>query len=75
MIEDIKKTSKEQHEQISKELSDRIDKVEEKVEEISQFKWKAVGAIVIVAFLVGIVPAISSILTKTTEHTRIERTK
>ncbi len=36
MIEDIKKSSKEQHEQISKELGERIDRVEEKVLDIAR---------------------------------------
>jgi methyl-accepting chemotaxis protein len=75
MIEDIKKTSKEQHDAISKELGDRIEKVEEKVEEISQFKWKAVGAIVIAAFLIGIFPTVSSFLTTHNPPATLERTR
>ena len=75
MIEDIKKTSKEQHDAISKELGDRIEKVEEKVEEISQFKWKAVGAIAIVAFLIGIFPTVSSFLTTHNPPATLERTR
>ena len=75
MIEDIKVSSKEQHEAISKELGERIEKVEEKVEEISQFKWKAVGAIAVVAFLISIVPTISSFLTTTPAPATIERAK
>lgn len=75
MIEDIKKTSKEQHDAISKELGERIEKVEEKVEEISQFKWKAVGAIAIVAFLIGIFPTVSSFLTTHNPPATLERTR
>ena len=75
MIEDIKVSSKEQHEAISKELGERIEKVEEKVEEISQFKWKAVGAIAVVAFLISIVPTISSFLTPASTPATIERAK
>jgi methyl-accepting chemotaxis protein len=75
MIEDIKKTSKEQHEEIARELGERIEKVEEKVESINQFKWKAVGAIAIVAFLVGIIPTVSSFLTPNTSPATIERLK
>jgi hypothetical protein len=75
MIEDIKVSSKEQHEAISKELGERIEKVEEKVEEITQFKWKAVGAIAVVAFLISIVPTISSFLTTTPAPATIERAK
>jgi translation initiation factor IF-2 len=75
MIEDIKVSSKEQHEAISKELSERIEKVEEKVEEISQFKWKAVGAIAIVAFLIGVIPTATSLLTPASTPATIERAK
>lgn len=75
MIEDIKESSKSQHEAISKELGERIEKVEEKVEEISQFKWKAVGAIAIVAFLIGIIPTVNSFLTSAPAPATIERTK
>ena len=75
MIEDIKVSSKEQHDEISKELGQRIERVEEKVEEISQFKWKAVGALAVVAFLIGIVPTISSFLTPKPIPATIERAK
>jgi exonuclease VII small subunit len=75
MIEDIKVSSKEQHEAISKELGERIEKVEEKVEEISQFKWKAVGAIAVVAFLISMVPTINSFLTPKPIPATIERAK
>lgn len=72
MIEDIKRSSKEQHDQISKELGERIEKVEEKVETINQFKWKAVGALAIVAFLIGIAPTVSSVLTSAVAPVRME---
>lgn len=75
MIEDIKKTSKEQHEEISKELGERIEKVEKKVESINQFKWKAVGAIAVVAFLIGIIPTAASFLTSRTSPATIEKAK
>jgi uncharacterized coiled-coil DUF342 family protein len=75
MIEDIKKTSKEQHEEISRELGERIENVEKKVESINQFKWKAVGAIAIVAFLIGIIPTVSFFLTPRTSPATIEKAK
>jgi chromosome segregation ATPase len=75
MIEDIKKSSKEQHDAISKELGERIDNLEEKVETISQFKWKAVGAIAIVAFLIGVIPTATSLLTPAHTPATIERAK
>ena len=43
MIEDMKISSKEQHELISKELSERIEKVEQKIEDISKVKWMMIG--------------------------------
>jgi len=75
MIEDIKKTSKEQHEEISRNLGERIEKVEKKVESINQFKWKAVGAIAIIAFLAGIIPTVSLLLTPRTSPATIEKAK
>ena len=75
MIEDIKESSKEQHEAISKELSERIDKVEEKVELITQFKWKAVGAIAILAFLIGVIPTATSLLTRPSSQVTIQEAK
>jgi chromosome segregation ATPase len=76
MIEDIKKTSKEQHEQISKELGDRIDKVEEKVEVLRKFRWQAGG---IVAFFILIVGTISTLapmyLTPNQTEVTIEESK
>ena len=53
MIEDIKKTSREQHEEISKQLGERIEKVELKIEHISQIKWMTVGCGAVLVVLVG----------------------
>jgi hypothetical protein len=75
MIEDIKKSSKEQHDKISEKLSKRVEKVELEIESISQFKWKAVGAIAIVIFLIGIIPTTTSLLTRPPSQDTIERTK
>ena len=52
MIEDIKVSSKEQHEAISKELVERMEKVEEKVEHVSQIKWMVIGMGAIAAVVV-----------------------
>lgn len=75
MIEDIKKSSKEQHDQISRELGERIDKVEEKVEGISKFRWQMLGGLAVVAILIRFVPPVFSFLTPQQEPSRIERTK
>lgn len=52
MIEDIKVSSKQQHEEISKELGERLDKVEGKVEHVSQIKWMVVGMGAVAAVIV-----------------------
>ena len=54
MIEDIKESSKQQHDAISKELGERIDKVEEKVESISKFRWMAAGIISLCVIVIPI---------------------
>lgn len=58
MIEDIKKTSKEQHDEISKELGGRITEVEKKVEEVAKIKWMTIGC---GAVLVVLATAISTL--------------
>ena len=75
MIEDIKRSSKEQHEQISKELGERIDKVEEKVESISKFRWQVLGGLAVVAILIKFAPPAVSFLTQGPAPTRVERQK
>ena len=82
MIEDIKVTSKEQHEEISRELGERIEKVEEKVEKveekvegISKFRWQVLGGLAVVAILIKFAPPMLSFLTPQQEPSKIERTK
>ena len=75
MIEDIKKTSKEQHEEISKELGERITKVEEKVEGLSKFKWQVLGALVVVGILLRFAPPVFSFLTQSPSSSTVERLK
>jgi hypothetical protein len=60
MIEDIKISSKIQHEAISEEIGERIEKLEKKVEHISQIKWMAVGCGVILAILTTAVSSLAS---------------
>ena len=75
MIEDIKKSSKEQHDEISRKLGERIDKVEEKVEGISKFRWQVLGGLAVIAIFVKFVPPIMSFLTLHQDNGRMERTK
>ena len=58
MIEDIKRSSKEEHDEISKKLGERIDNIEEKIEEVSKIKWMTIGC---GAVLVVLATAISTL--------------
>jgi GTP1/Obg family GTP-binding protein len=62
MVEEIKEDSKEQHDEIRKELNGRIDTIEKKVDNLSQFRWKALGALGLLTFLFATFPVIKSIL-------------
>jgi methyl-accepting chemotaxis protein len=75
MIEDIKKSSKEQHEQISKELGERIEKVEEKVESISKFRWQVIGALVVLGFCIKFAPPVISFFASNQNSGNIEQIK
>jgi len=66
MIEDIKISSKEQHDAISRELGERIRNVEEKVEGLSKFRWMAAG---IVALVLIFVPTFLDVVTNNTTST------
>jgi len=75
MIEDIRVSSKEQHDEISRKLGERIGKVEEKVEGISKFRWQVLGGLAVIAIFVKFVPPIMSFLTPHQDNGRIERAK
>jgi len=75
MIEDIKRSSKEQHDEISRELGERIEKVEVKVEGLSKFRWQVLGGLILMGFIIKFVPPAFSLLTPTAASTTIERTK
>jgi len=60
MIEDIKRSSKEQHEQIAKELGERIEKIEVKVEEVAKIKWMTIGCGAVLVVLVGAISTMAS---------------
>jgi uncharacterized coiled-coil DUF342 family protein len=62
MVEEIKEDSKEQHDEIKKELNGRIDTIEVKVDNLSQFRWKALGALGLVTFALVAFPVIKSII-------------
>jgi len=75
MIEDIKVSSKEQHEQISEKLGERIGKVEEKVESISKFRWQVLGGLAVLAIFIKFAPPALNLLTTHHNSSSIERTK
>ena len=75
MIEDIKVSSKEQHEAISKELGDRIKTVEEKVEGLSKFRWQILGGLAVIAIFIKFAPPAFNLLTTHQNPSSIERTK
>jgi len=75
MIEDIRVSSKEQHDEISRKLGERLDKVEEKVEGISKFRWQILGGLAVVAIFVKFVPPALNFLTPRQIPSSIERLK
>ena len=75
MIEDIKVSSKEQHDAISKELGDRIKTVEEKVEGLSKFRWQILGGLAVIAIFIKFAPPAFNLLTSHQNPSSIERTK
>jgi DNA repair exonuclease SbcCD ATPase subunit len=75
MIEDIKVSSKEQHEAISKELGDRIKTVEEKVEGLSKFRWQILGGLAVIALFIKFAPPALNLLTPRTSPVTVERLK
>ena len=75
MIEDIKVSSKEQHDAISKELGDRIKTVEEKVEGLSKFRWQILGGLAVIAIFIKFAPPAFNLLTTHQNPSSIERTK
>ena len=75
MIEDIKVSSKEQHDAISKELGDRIKTVEEKVEGLSKFRWQILGGLAVIALFIKFAQPAFNLLTSHQNPSSIERTK
>jgi hypothetical protein len=76
MIEDIKISSKEQHEEISRELGERIEKVEERVEGLTKFRWQVGGVLAVAVVVIGTINAfVPKFLTHHQTPATIERTK
>jgi hypothetical protein len=75
MIEDIKVSSKEQHDEISRKLGERIEKIEGQIEGISKFRWQVLGGLAVVAIFIKFAPPAFNLLTPHQNPSSIERTK
>jgi mevalonate kinase len=75
MIEDIKVSSKEQHDEINKKLGERIGIIEGKVEGISGFRWQVLGGLTVIAICIKFAPPAFNLLTSHQNPSSIERTK
>ncbi len=70
MIDEMKEDNDKEH----KEISDRFEKLENKIEELSKFKWQIAGIAALAIFLVGIIPTVKT-LTAAPAPATIERAK
>jgi FtsZ-binding cell division protein ZapB len=70
MIDEMKEDNDKEH----KEISDRFEKLESKIEELSKFKWQIAGIAALAIFLVGVIPTIKT-LTPAPAPATIESTK
>jgi FtsZ-binding cell division protein ZapB len=70
MIDEMKDDNEKEH----KEIAERFEKVESKLDDFSKFRWQMAGISALAIFLVGVIPTIKS-LTPTQEQVTIDRTK
>ena len=75
MIEEVKKDAKTQHDEIEIRISERISKVETKVDELAKFRWIIGGAVIIISFMFSQSSVVVDMLTPDPEPARIESTK
>jgi chromosome segregation ATPase len=75
MIEDIKVSSKEQHDEISRKLGERIEKIEGQIEGISKFRWQVLGGLAVVAIFIKFAPPVFNLLTPRISPATLERLK
>ena len=71
LIEELKTENKEQHEEVSK----RITKLENKVDEIAKYRWIVVGVFAVVTFAISQSHLVVDFLTPDPQPVRIERQK
>lgn len=70
MIDEMKEDNDKEH----KEISDRFEKLEGKIEELSKFKWQIAGIAALAIFLVGVIPTVKTLTIEPAPVT-IERAK
>ena len=75
MIEDIRVSSKEQHDEISRKLGERMEKIEGQIEGISKFRWQVLGGLAVVAIFIKFAPPVFNLLTPAQNTGTIERLK
>lgn len=71
VIEELRIENKEQHEVVS----DRIEKIEVKIEEFVKFRWILVGVVAVASFIISQSHIVVDILTPDSTPARIESTK
>ena len=70
MIDEVKESNEKEH----KEISDRFERLEHKIEDFSKFRWQVGGIAALAIFLVGIIPTVKT-LTAAPAPATIERAK
>ncbi|MFZ9353883.1 MAG: hypothetical protein ACO25L_03615 [Candidatus Nanopelagicales bacterium] len=70
MIDEMKDDNEKEH----KEIAERFEKVETKLDEFSKFRWQMAGIAALAIFLVGFIPTIKS-LTPAQAQVTIEQAK
>jgi hypothetical protein len=71
MIYEIKQENKSDHSKVIK----RLENVENKVDDITKYRWTLMGALIILSFIFSQSSVVVDILTPNQEPARIERTK
>lgn len=71
MIDEVKENNEKEH----KEISNKFEKLDSRIEDLSRFRWQVGGIAALVIFLVSIFPSISSFLTPAPVPATIERAK
>jgi FtsZ-binding cell division protein ZapB len=70
MIDEVKESNEKEH----KEISDRFEKLEHKIEDFSKFRWQVGGIVALAIFLISFIPTVKT-LTSAPAPATIERAK